>query len=112
MVTKQVAGRIQSKHDTTENWNNARGFIPMKGEAIIYEDYEVVDGVNIPGIKVGDGTTYVQDLPFVGGYERDLLLLHISNASLHVSPEEKEFWNNKINTTDSLAGETLILTRN
>lgn len=112
MTNNVVHGRIQNKRDTTENWNSALGFIPMKGEVIIYEDYEVVDGANIPGIKIGDGTTYVQDLPFVGSYERDLLLLHINNAGIHVSPEEKEFWNNKINTTDYLIGEALIFTRN
>ena len=32
--------RIQLKRDTTENWNNAKGFIPLPGEIIIYTDYE------------------------------------------------------------------------
>ena len=34
--------RIQLKRDITANWNNARGFIPLKGEVIIYEDYQVL----------------------------------------------------------------------
>ena len=39
--------RIRSKHDTTENWNNARGFIPMPGEIIIYDDGNVSLDVNV-----------------------------------------------------------------
>jgi hypothetical protein len=59
--------RIKFKRDTTANWNNARGFIPLEGEIIVYLDYksitEEVNGDNIttwvPGIKVGDGRAYV-----------------------------------------------------
>ncbi len=112
MTTKSVTGRLLQKRDTTANWNAARGFVPMLGEIIVYEDRDVVDGVNIPGIKIGDGTTYVQDLPFVGSYERDLILLHTTNADIHVTAEDKLRWNHKVTTDDSLSGENLILTRN
>ena len=62
-----VNTRIQLKRDTTENWNNARGFIPMAGEVIVYTDYEtktyqteeygemVTKTVQIPNIKIGTG---------------------------------------------------------
>ena len=80
-----VNTRIQSKRDTSARWNAARNFIPLAGEIIIYTDYRRQDGVDIPGIKIGDGRSYVQDLPFQSGVtERDI-----------------EFWNNKVNIDDS-----------
>lgn len=126
-----IQGRIMSKHDTTEHWNNARGFIPMPGEIIIYDDYEVktwtveeygetvTKTAYIPGIKIGTGNGYVQDLAFVNDDLRELLMGHINNQNIHTTLEEKLFWNNKLNVDDSydivhdeLEDETLILNRN
>ena len=122
--------RIESKHDTTANWNNARGFIPLPGEIIIYDDYEtktytveeygetVTKTVAIPNIKIGTGNAYVQDLAFVDEKTRDILIQHINNQDIHTTLQEKLFWNNKINIDDSediligeLTDETLILNR-
>ena len=123
--------RIESKHDTTENWNKAKGFIPLPGEIIIYDDYEVktwtveeygqtvTKTANIPNIKIGTGNAYVQDLAFVDEKTRDILLEHINNQDVHTTLQEKLFWNNKINIDDAYAqihqeleDETLIFTRN
>ena len=123
--------RIQSKHDTTANWNAAVGFIPLAGEIIIYDDWQtktytveeygetVTKTVNIPNIKIGTGNAYVQDLGFVEDDLRDMLLEHINNQNVHTTLAEKLFWNNKINVDDSedvlvgeLSDETLILNRN
>lgn len=122
--------RIESKHDTTENWNKAKGFIPLPGEIIIYDDYEVktwtveeygqtvTKTANIPNIKIGTGNAYVQDLAFVDEKTREMLLEHINNQDIHTTLQEKLFWNNKINIDDSediqvgeLSNETLILNR-
>lgn len=122
--------RIESKHDTTENWNKAQGFIPLPGEIIIYDDYEVktwtveeygqtvTKTANIPNIKIGTGNAYVQDLAFVDEKTRDMLLEHINNQDIHTTLQEKLFWNNKINIDDAYAqihqeleDETLIFTR-
>ena len=126
-----VRSRIQLKHDTTANWNAAIGFVPLIGELIIYDDYETVEyqveelGQMVtktkiyPGVKIGDGNAYVQDLPFVEGDLKDKLLDHIENQDIHVALGEKAFWNNKINVDDAyeqvydeLEDEMLILTRN
>ena len=126
-----VNTRIKLKRDTTENWNNARGFIPLRGEVIIYDDYEtktwtemeygeeVTKTVNIPNIKVGDGMAYVQDLPFVDQRTREILMEHINNQEIHVTLQEKAFWNNKVNIDDAeeivsgdLIDNTLIFNRN
>jgi len=60
--------RIQLKSDTEANWNkagpkeNSLGFIPLKGELIIY----LPDNQhNYSRLKVGDGDTNVVNLPFI-----------------------------------------------
>lgn len=114
----QYNTRIRSKSDTTANWNSQRTFVPLEGEIIIYTDYETktVDGniINVPAIKIGDGATYGIDLPFVNDDVRDTLLAHINNTSIHVTPLEKIFWNNKLNVTDTqeVIDDTLIFNRN
>ena len=130
-MSATVNTRIQFKRDTTENWNNAVGFIPLAGEVIVYTDYEtktyqteeygetVTKTVQIPNIKIGTGNAYVQDLAFVDEKTRDILMAHIQDHDIHVTLQEKVFWNNKINVDDAaeqvsgeLADETLILNRN
>lgn len=130
-MSATVNTRIQLKRDTTEHWNNAQGFIPLAGEVIVYTDYEtktytveeygetITKTVEIPNIKVGTGNAYVQDLPFVDEKTRDILMEHINNHDIHVTLQEKLFWNNKINIDDSediihdeLSDEVLILNRN
>lgn len=103
---------------TTEYWSNQIGFIPNDGEIIIYSDYDyvVVGGrrVNVPGIKIGTGNAYVQDLVFVGTVDREDLLAHINNTTVHVTNNDKLFWNNKLNVTDEeeVVGEVLVFNRN
>ena len=130
-MSATINTRIQFKRDTTENWNNAVGFIPLAGEVIVYTDYEtktyqteeygetVTKTVQIPNIKIGTGNAYVQDLAFVDEKTRDILMAHIEDHDIHVTLQEKVFWNNKINVDDAaeqisgeLADETLILNRN
>lgn len=106
----RVNTRIISKHDTTAHWNAAIGFIPLKGEIIIYEDYSRDDGTDIPNIKIGDGLAYVQDLPFVATIPQDIID-HINNTLIHVSSEDRAYWNHKIDCDDEVVGEELILFR-
>ena len=124
---KEFKTRIKSKHDITENWNNTVGFIPFAGEIIIYDDYKTITyeqngetiTKNIPGIKIGSGNAYVQDLGFVDEELRSKLIEHIEDQELHVTLGEKSFWNNKVNIDDAneivneeLEEETLIFNRN
>ena len=130
-MSATVNTRIQIKHDTTENWNNAVGFIPLPGEIIVYDDYEVktytveeygemvTKTALIPNVKVGTGNAYVQDLAFVDEKTRDILMTHINDHDIHVTLQEKIFWNNKVNIDDAYAqihqeleDETLIFNRN
>ena len=106
------------QYATTDFWNSCRGYIPNRGQIIVYSDYKTIwkDGkeVKVPGIKVGSGNAYIQDLAFVGEDIARELLQHINNRSIHVTPEEKTFWNSKLNVTDAqeVVGEALIFNRN
>lgn len=111
----QVAGL---KYGTTEEWNNQIGYIPVPGEIIIYSDYQTkeIDGniVNIPGIKIGTGNAYIQDLPFISDNSSEELYNHIRNSIIHVTEQERQRWNNKLNVDDEaeVINESLIFNRN
>ena len=130
-MSATVNTRLKIKHDTTENWNNATGFIPLPGELIVYDDYEtktyqveeygetVTKTVNIPNVKVGTGNAYVQDLMFIGDDIREIVMQHIHDYDVHVTLQEKVFWNNKVNIDDDydkvhgeVLDELLIFNRN
>jgi len=116
-MAQTLNARILARRDTTANWNAAIGFIPMQGEIIIYSDYDtmVIDGVavNVPGIKIGSGNAYVQDLAFVGELERDVILDHIENNGIHVTAAEKTKWDGKLNIDDAheVVNEALVFNR-
>jgi hypothetical protein len=95
-------------YDTEANWNSKISLIANKGTIYIYSDHET-DGQNlIPSIKVGDGTSYLIDMPFIDKLYAD----HILNTVIHVTAEDKAFWNNKVTAIiDSVQLNTLILTK-
>lgn len=101
--------------DTTEAWNNQVTLVPKRGDIIIYLDRNrIEDDVGnvefVPGIKIGDGNAYVADLPFIDDALAIRLSEHAQNMDIHITPEERNFWNNKLNY--NLNGETLNLNRN
>lgn len=85
---------------TTQEWRRQTSLISQLNTIYVWTDYETIgEGQNIknvPGIKFGDGKAYVVDLPFVTDYLKDILISHINNNLIHVTQEEKQFWNNKI----------------
>ena len=74
--TNKVSTRIKNKHDLEANWKKATGFIPLAGELVIYDKEVDVEGniLALPEgrttaftyerIKVGDGITAINALPF------------------------------------------------
>ena len=113
-MIKTLETRIKLKRDTKEHWDNASGFIPFEGELIVYEDYPgnypdltseltlvgTSEDMVVTGVKVGDGKTYVQDLPFIGDDIRDKLIKHISDMEVHLLVGDREFWDTKIDVVD------------
>lgn len=80
---------------TTAEWNSNPLLVSSEGTLYVYTDYKTLDnGVSVPGIKVGDGSAYVVDLPFIGGSSFDFEQ-HITNMGIHVADDDREFWDNK-----------------
>lgn len=72
MSEKTLKTRILLKTGTKEDWEKATNFSPLLGEVCIYTDRTPVykeDGITIdyyiPGIKIGDGETNINDLLFI-----------------------------------------------
>lgn len=55
----------QPKIEAAQDWEKAKNFIPKKDQIVIYDGIKQ-DGEYIvpPKLKVGDGITKVNDLPF------------------------------------------------
>ena len=119
--TNEYRDKLQSlniKYNTTAYWDAEIGFVPEKGEIIVYSDYKTknVNGtiINIPGIKIGSGNGYVQDLGFLNEDEIHDLYEHMNDDIRHITAEERKKWNSKLNVTDAeeVIQDTLILNRN
>lgn len=81
------------EYATTNTWNSKPQFVAKRGWIYVYSDWKQdVMGNNLCGTKIGDGTTFLIDLPF----QEDMWFRHIEDITIHVTPEEKEFWNNKV----------------
>lgn len=73
MANKTFQGRIVQKHDTEANWKKATNFIPLKGEIIIYDD--------LNKIKIGDGSTKINDLKFSTVNPSDMELVELATVA-------------------------------
>lgn len=96
-------------YNTKEHWESHNGEISEEGAFYIYSNYQIEDNKYIPGIKIGDGNAYIADLPFI-----DMLYFnHINNQDIHVTPEDKIRWNNKVRAYYSeVTDETVVFTTN
>lgn len=93
---------------TTSEWNSTPSLVSQAGTIYIYTDYyDDGQGHNIPAFKVGDGFAYLIDLPFVDvNMQR-----HMSDEVIHITEQERVFWNNKIRTDSTeIERENLIFT--
>ena len=108
-------GRVY--YDTTANWNLNPGLISEKGAVYIYSDHEFVEdeGGNrtpVAGLRIGDGNSYLIDLPFVNSATVAMIVHHVANQTIHVSKAEKEFWDNKVSAyQDPQDPEALVLSK-
>ena len=112
-VYEALTGKASIRSGSTLYWDSVT-YVPKSGEVIIYTDKAQIDGVNIPGVKIGTGNAYVQDLPFVADDLADSLVTHINDTSMHITSEERSRWDNKLNVDDDYAvvNKTLIFNRN
>ena len=90
------------------NSEDVKTTVPPKGQLVIFSDLRkrtTSDGSEIisAGIKVGDGIKTIEQLPFIDWFYWD----HINDKNIHVTAEQKTFWDNKI--TCKVDDETLNL---
>ena len=109
-LTAKDLGLGRVFYDTKANWNAQPMLVAEQAAVYIYSDYMTIEDqagnqTLVAGIKIGDGTSYLIDIPFITDAATYLIVSHISNAGIHVTQAEKEFWNNKvsayINHTDA-----------
>lgn len=98
------------KYGTKAEWDAAYQTIAQENTIYIYTDYLNYDGKEVAGIKVGDGTSFLIDMPFLDQVYSD----HIHDTTVHITQQERDFWNNKvrcyIETEDNVELEELIFT--
>ena len=70
---------------TTAVWNSTPMLIAESKHIYVYSDYYE----NNPGIKIGDGTTYLIDLPFVEGND---LRLNEHISSIITTAQIEKIW--------------------
>ena len=92
--------------NTESGWAGTPTYVPKNGEICLYTD--------TGKIKIGDGSVCLVDLPFIGEAAvdevKELLRKHIEDRNIHVTQEEKNFWNAKLNY--DVNGEILTFNRN
>lgn len=92
--------------NTESGWAGTPMYVPKNGEICLYTD--------TGKIKIGDGSVCLVDLPFIGEAAvdevKDLLRKHIEDQNIHVTQDEKNFWNAKLNY--DVNGEILVFNRN
>lgn len=111
----EEAQQIQSGgilSNTTEEWNRHVDLIASLNTIYVYTDHKTMEDdegniVLVPGVKVGDGKAFLIDMPFIDA----VMDAHINDMDIHVTPEQKRFWDNKNRGYVSISDpETLVLT--
>ena len=97
MAEKNFNARIVHKHDTEANWNKATSFIPKQGELIVYDRDSTYD---YERIKIGDGVTNVNALPFAAVQNLDGYAKTTDICSTNIT-----YWNQLY---EALATNTII----
>ena len=107
--------------NTTEYWNTHRDIVALEGVMYVYNDYKVIEDVKYSNFKIGDGVTYLVDLPFNSidqsvidtvNMLEDKVDGHIAQTDAHVSAIDREIWNNKVTANISEENpETLLLSK-
>lgn len=116
-LTAEDLGLGRVFYDTTEHWDSQAGLVAEKGAVYIYSDHEYIEDeagnrTPVAGIRIGDGTSFLVDMPFISDAATYLITSHIANAPIHVSPADRAFWNNKVSAyMDHQDGENIILSK-
>lgn len=136
MAEKNIKSRIVHKHDTELNWSKATNFIPKQGEIIIYD---IDSNHSYERIKIGDGATKVNNLPFADANKVDKIsgkslstndyttaeknklagiaeganktIVNSALSSTSTDPVQNKVVNAAINNLNTLVGDTAVATQ-
>ena len=104
-------------YDTTAAWDAQPMLVAEEAAIYIYSDYQTYEDEHgnqypIAGLKIGDGTSYLADMPFVSDTMSGTLIAHIADSVAHVTAAERAFWNNKVSAyIDHTNNELLVLSK-
>ena len=85
-------GIMRWRFGTTEYWNSDPSLLSDFGTVYVYTDCFTVDDTPVPNFKIGDGTSYLIDQPFVSAKMDE----HIEDQVRHITDAERQKWNNKV----------------
>ena len=77
IYTNTLKTRIKHKIGTPQEWAQATNFSPLEGELIVYSG-------DIPRVKIGDGSTNVEQLPFITD---DFISIDLNETETEVVPK-------------------------
>lgn len=77
LQSKRGTGAARAIVKTTAEWEAMADYIPAKGAILCYSDFTTDEaGKAVPGIKIGDGSTVIGELPFAAaGFAANVLTL-------------------------------------
>lgn len=80
--------------DTSNGWAAKPALVSEKDATYVYTDFDTVDGVDIPAIKIGDGVTTVVMLPFASanGITADRMASWDSKVSARINADTLELY--------------------
>lgn len=113
---EDLENRIKYYEGNTAWWSTQTSLVSEKNAVYIYSDYreeQQQDGSfkTVPGVKIGDGLAYVVDLPFIDNTED--LNRHIQDTDIHITADERLFWNNKVRCyVSDIENDNIIFTTN
>ena len=77
-------------YGTTSYWNEKTNMVSQAGYIYIYSDYQTVivngETYNVPAMKVGDGTSYLIDLPFISNDPSGTSVVSNTTAEWNANP--------------------------
>jgi len=86
-------GDCKVLYGSTAHWNKQSKLIAQEGYLYVYRDKDIDrEGRVVAGIKAGDGTSYLIDMPFIDSLHDE----HLRDTVRHITDIERNFWNNKV----------------
>lgn len=104
-----AVGTVRVYRGTTQAWDSQVSLVSELNAIYIYSDHDTYDDEALPAIKIGDGTSFLIDMPFITDHTSELLN-HLADGDIHVTIQEKTFWNNKVSCDESrIAPDNLLI---